>query len=420
MTRDRQPNTGRKRFCAARLPQWIRLCLIPLIVQLNAAGENALAAAAVALSALCGAAGEWLAHRRPDARTGSRLAPIARMLTQAALILCLLPRYKWTFLLVLLFVLREILLALPRRYALLKGVQAGTVRWIDRVESLLFDASAAALLLFDELPQAAANGLLLACALSIAASCLPHLRLIASFFAHKANPGRSGHHIAHLALNLVLLGAWAALIALCIHNRERLTLDALVERTPSNSLLAALVMLALFAVKSLTVVIYGSLLYAASGMLFPLPTALLINLLGTVVMISLPYLIGTRAGSERVRRLLQAHPRVEMLREFQTQNSLFFAFITRLIGFFPSDLVGVAMGASGIRYRSYLLGSLMGLLPSMLTFSVMGVHARDVRSPEFLLSMGLQAALTLLSTVFYLVYRKKHRSRTAENEDKNR
>ena len=160
--------------------------------------------------------------------------------------------------------------------------------------------------------------------------------------------------------------------------------------------------------------------YAASGMLFSLPTALLINLLGTVVMISLPYLIGTRAGSERVRRLLQAHPRVEMLREFQTQNSLFFAFITRLIGFFPSDLVGVAMGASGIRYRSYLLGSLMGLLPSMLTFSVMGVHARDVRSPEFLLSMGLQAALTLLSTVFYLVYRKKHRSRTAENEDKNR
>lgn len=418
MNRDRQPKTGRKRFCAAHLPHWIRLCLIPLIVHLNAAGENALAAAAVALSALCGAAGEWLARRGSDSEPGGRLAPVARMLTQAALILCLLPRYKWTFLLVLLFVLRELLLALPRRSALLKGAQPGNVRWADWAESLLFDASAA-LLLFDGLPQAAASGLLLACALSIAASFLPFLRLIASFFARKANSGRAGH-AAHLALNLVLLGAWAALIVLCIHNRERLTLDALVERTPSNSLLAALVMLALFAVKSLTVVIYGSLLYAASGMLFPLPTALLINLLGTVVMISLPYLIGMRTGTERVRRLLKAHPRVEMLREFQTQNSLFFAFITRLIGFFPSDLVGVAMGASGIRYRSYLLGSLLGMLPSMLAFSVMGVHVRDVRSPEFLLSMGFQAALTLLSTVLYLVYRKKHRTRTAENEDTNR
>lgn len=59
--------------------------------------------------------------------------------------------------------------------------------------------------------------------------------------------------------------------------------------TPSNSFLAALVLLVLFALKSLTVVIYAPLLYAASGLIFPLHAAIAINLLETIIMNSIPY-----------------------------------------------------------------------------------------------------------------------------------
>ena len=70
----------------------------------------------------------------------------------------------------------------------------------------------------------------------------------------------------------------------------------IVEHTPRNSLLAAVVMLALFALKSISVVIYGSALYAASGLLFPLPAAVLVNLMGTVIMVSIPYSVGAANG----------------------------------------------------------------------------------------------------------------------------
>ena len=85
--------------------------------------------------------------------------------------------------------------------------------------------------------------------------------------------------------------------------------------TPANSFLAALVMQALFALKSVSFVIYGSLLYAASGILFSLPAAVAVNPLGTVIMSTVPYLIGEKAGAEKVRQIVERHPRAAMLQD---------------------------------------------------------------------------------------------------------
>ena len=179
--------------------------------------------------------------------------------------------------------------------------------------------------------------------------------------------------------------------------------------TPANSFLAALVMLALFALKSVSFVIYGSLLYAASGILFSLPAAVAVNPLGMVIMSTVPYLIGEKAGAEKVRQIVERHPRAAMLQDMQRRNDFFFCFFIRLIGFLPSDLIGAYMGASGIRYLPYITGSLLGMLSNMITFPLMGMNIRNILSPEFLIAAGIQIGLTLLSLTLYIVYRKKRR-----------
>ena len=79
------------------------------------------------------------------------------------------------------------------------------------------------------------------------------------------------NRIVHWLISALFTAAWAALVLFCIRNRDRITLDGILSLSPGNSFLAALMMLALFALKSVTIVVWGAMLYVASAMLFTMP-----------------------------------------------------------------------------------------------------------------------------------------------------
>ena len=87
---------------------------------------------------------------------------------------------------------------------------------------------------------------------------------------------------------------WVCLIILCLIHRDQITVDNIVSFTPGNPFLAVCVILFLFALKSVSVVIYGGILYVASGILFSLPAAIAVNLAGSVIMTTIPFLIGKK------------------------------------------------------------------------------------------------------------------------------
>ena len=143
-------------------------------------------------------------------------------------------------------------------------------------------------------------------------------------------------------------------------------------------------MLALFALKSLSIVIYSGLLYAANGILFPLPVAILLNLIGTVIMVSLPYQIGRRTGTSAVDEIRAKYPKAEAIHDLRAKNDFLFSFLVRMVRL-PSDVVSLYMGAVQVEYKEYLLGSLLGLLPHTITFPIMGMNIGEIHSPKFLI-----------------------------------
>lgn len=202
---------------------------------------------------------------------------------------------------------------------------------------------------------------------------------------------------------------WLCLITLCFVFRDRLTVESVVNFVPDNPIIAAVVMLVLFSVKGISVFIYCGLLYAVSGVLFSIPIALLVNLLGSVLMISLPFLIGRKAGSGTLERLIERTPKLELLKEIPNQNEVFVTFFTRIIGILPSDPVSMYFGASGMRYIPFLIGSLMGLMPMMACFTVMGMNVQDITSPAFIISACVELGLMLISVILYCVWRNNHK-----------
>lgn len=185
---------------------------------------------------------------------------------------------------------------------------------------------------------------------------------------------------------------WAAVLIVCFLHREQFTVDAVLADTPRNAVLAAVFMLLLFALKSLSVFIFSGILFAANGILFPLPQAIALNVLGAAVMVSLPYWLGRRMGGDVAGRLARRCPKLEMLRQARARHEFVFSFFTRVINILPSDLLSLYMGAAGIHYGKYLAGSLLGMLLSIVTFPIMGMSITDPGSPAFLVSVSLQAA----------------------------
>lgn len=205
---------------------------------------------------------------------------------------------------------------------------------------------------------------------------------------------------------------WLSLIVVCFIYRDEITVERIVNFTPENPVLAAFIMLCLFALKSVTFFIYGGILYAANGILFSLPVAVLMNIAGTIVMTSIPFFIGKRAGSKALEQLTHKSPKLEMLKDVPNKNEFFVSFFVRIVGLLPGDLVGMYLGASGIRFSQYFLGTQLGLLPAVISFSVMGMSIDDPSSPAFIISACFEVGLMLLSVLLFFVWRRRQKKKT--------
>lgn len=232
----------------------------------------------------------------------------------------------------------------------------------------------------------------------------------------KLKPREKQSELTQLAIKRIPLAAvWIGIIVLCLICRDQITVERIICYTPDNLLLAAAVMLLLFALKGVTVVVYGGILYAASGILFPMPYAIAVNIVGTVLMTTIPFLMGKKAGADILLQLRQKNQKLEILQDLQSENDFFIAFMIRMIGMLPGDLVGMYLGASNMRYSRYISGTMLGLLPAIIAFSVMGTSIDDPGSPEFILSACGEAGLMLLSLALYILWCGKKKQKAVNN-----
>ncbi len=214
----------------------------------------------------------------------------------------------------------------------------------------------------------------------------------------------------------VLICIWAYIVLFCVFNHDKLSVDKVLVYTPENPVLAAVLLLMLFALKSLSVVVYAGILYAASGIIFPFPVALIINILGTAVMVSLPYYIGMQDGAHLAEKIRKKFPKTELLKEFRDGNDFMFTLTVRLIGVLPCDIVSMYFGACKIKYTHYLAACIIGMLPAAVTFPLIGTNISNVGSPEFIISVSVNVALAVISFIVCKTVQSVHTKKTKKGE----
>ena len=203
----------------------------------------------------------------------------------------------------------------------------------------------------------------------------------------------------------ILLGVFVLIIIYVFFSMD-IGLEDIINFTPENVFGAALMMVVFYGLKSLTVVIPLPLLEVASGLIFSLPVAIAVNSIGIMFCILIPHFVGRSFGKEKIDKLVEKHPRLNIVKEMDRSSSFFICYLTRLAGIIPIDLLSLYFGASGVSLKSDVLGGFSGTFVSMVLLTIFGQSIRDPGSKMFWISIGLNVLLVIVSFVAFNMYRK--------------
>ena len=223
---------------------------------------------------------------------------------------------------------------------------------------------------------------------------------------------RTKENRIRLIWGISLLLLWGCAIALFVHANGKLTVQELLQYQPKSKPMAALAMCALFLLKSVDFLIYSGLLYSISGIIFPFPGAVAVNIVGMFIISVVPYFVGKSLGSPILKYIQGKYPKFREIEGVRSEGVFSLTLLLRCLAL-PYNIAGLYMGAREYSFRPYLLGSMLGLLPKMISYTLMGSSASDFRSPVFIGALAADLLLCVVAILIYRRIRKQSRRRQA-------
>ncbi len=152
---------------------------------------------------------------------------------------------------------------------------------------------------------------------------------------------------------------------------------------------------ALFLVIGLFLLPGATLLSVCSGAVFGLPLGPLLVSLGSTLGAVLAFFVARYILRDWVEE--KFGDRFQSVQAGLCENDIHYILVLRLVPLFPFFLVNIAMGASQVSWKMFMLGTLLGKLPATWIYANAGSHLASLRSISDIASPGMVGALTLLA-----------------------
>ncbi len=148
------------------------------------------------------------------------------------------------------------------------------------------------------------------------------------------------------------------------------------------------------------------ILALAAGLLFGFLPGTIYTLIGAVLNSAIMFLMAKILAKDAVTNLLQRKiPEnwSSFLFNLDEKKGFGIIFILRLIPAMPYNLINYGAGLTSIKFSSYMLATILGILPGTLVFLNIGNQALNIHNPAFMVSI----ILLILLTIFSLILGKK-------------
>ena len=202
-------------------------------------------------------------------------------------------------------------------------------------------------------------------------------------------------------------------VFMCIYlfSGKEFTAEGLLNFAPEKPLYAAIFLVLLYAFKSLTVFFPIIVLNVLGGFLFEPVHALIINSIGVLVELTIPYWIGRISGRGFAKKIETKHPKLAGIFGENSGNLLFLSVFLRALFCLPGDAISMYFGAIKMPYHKYIFGSMIGILPGTVAATLLGMNITDPDSPMFWVSLCLTVGFAVISFIGYSLWKRKKKKK---------
>lgn len=162
---------------------------------------------------------------------------------------------------------------------------------------------------------------------------------------------------------------------------------------------APLVFLILYSIKSFIIFIPAGIFMLAAGLSFGTFLGALILIVGTLLSSTVGFVFARYFGKDYVQKKLQ-NTKFSNLGGRIAQKGFLIILLLRLVPILPYDAINYICGLSKIRYRDFILATLIGTVPACFLYAYLGENILKPFSKGFYLSVVLVVLISLTPVFF--------------------
>ncbi len=177
--------TKEQMFTIPNFMSLFRLALVPFILWIYLTGEYSIAAALVLLSALTDIFDGIIARRfNMVSDLGKVLDPLCDKVTHMALLVCLISRYRFVWVVAGLFAVKELSVAGLGALSVKRGKPVAGAKWYGKLSTVVFEVVMVVLMLFPTIPPEAVFWMLVAVCAVMAFAMVMYIIFFIGWISH--------------------------------------------------------------------------------------------------------------------------------------------------------------------------------------------------------------------------------------------
>lgn len=376
-------------FTIPNILSLFRILIIPHIISLYFNGRYGPASVWILISFASDVADGFIArHFDMISSVGKVLDPIADKLTQGMIFICLIFRYRWLGWFTCFFAFKELTVFYISFISYMYTREIDQARWYGKMCTGVVIASLLIMVLFPTLPESVIRILSSLCIAVLLFSLYMYTRHYQQRIEAKISSIPGDHYASMYGIAfswLVTFALGAAMIA----GRHILAGDAAASLIANNTAYVTAAVLLLFLLKAAGMPFYIGVIYMVCGFIYGMPLGICVCAVGGAIVSCVQYFRGRNRFSEYKEELSRRLTCIDAYNVIRSRCAVLFMFLTRFMCL-PTELVSIYMGVTGLRFRTFIAGSLLGKLPDMILFTIMGSHLTDIGSAAFIISAAVK------------------------------
>ena len=206
-------------------------------------------------------------------------------------------------------------------------------------------------------------------------------------------------------LPITLMGICIIGFLIFLSLNEDFSIADFLELTRGNPIITSCAVILAFIVKGVVIFLPYAVIAISTMALLDFPVALITVIIGTIVNLSVPYWIGRLTKDDWIRKILGKFPKARSY--FEMSDNLFLLSFTLRAMNLSNECLGLLFGSAGLKYIPYMIANGIAILPSAISYVIIGKDMNLVESLHSPIFWGAIAVDCLMVAVMTLYFRRK-------------